>query len=86
MKKQQDKSDQCSNGWNLKMVQPVPVKGEGKVDPDFIEWCNQERKNFSNGMRHKFNWYALKPEQRVVAENFMICFDQLLDKFKSLKK
>lgn len=71
---------------DCKQSQPVPVKGEGKVEPDFIEWCKQERINFSNGMLHEFDWYELTSKQRVIAENFMICFDQLFEQYKTLRK
>ena len=49
-------------------------------EQDFLEWCKQERIDFSKGLIEKFDWHNLTVEQRVITENFMICFDQLLEK------
>jgi len=49
----------------------------------FLQWCKNERIAFSSGMLHEFDWYELTPKQRVVAENFMIAFDQLIDRHET---
>ena len=71
------KCENCNGTGIFPNPQNIVKSGEGS---EFIEWCKKERLNFSNGMQSDFNWYELKAKQRVIVENLLNCFDQLLDR------
>lgn len=47
---------------------------------EFTNWCFTERHKFSEFLLDSLKWFDMPAEQRVKIENFLICFDQLLDR------
>lgn len=55
-----------------------------KIEQSFIRYCTEERKNFSNEIADVFS--EMDSSDRVVIENLLIAYDQMLDKLKEIKK
>src|SRR3990167_1923558 len=53
-----------------------------KMEEEFIEYCKNSREEFVT----KFNGLYPEIKERVIAEDFLICFDQLFDKYQKLER
>lgn len=51
-----------------------------KAEPEFIEFVKNERKSFSYKAAHFF--FNLSADDRVVIENLLIAYDQMVEKLK----
>ena len=54
-----------------------------KIEQSFLRYCTEERKNFSKEIAELL--YEMEVSDRVVIENLLIAYDQMLDKLKEIK-
>lgn len=53
--------------------------------PSFIEWIQRERHEFSRKCHEDSWWIEMLPDKRVMIENILIAYDQMIQKIKDLE-
>jgi len=54
------------------------MKKKYQAEPDFIEFIIAERNNISKEMLNDEWWLCIPPSKRVVIENILIAYDQMV--------
>ncbi len=55
------------------------LKGESEI---FIDWCEEERDIFSIDMLRDSWWLEIPASKRVIIENILIPYDQMLERLR----
>jgi hypothetical protein len=69
--------DECSEIADM-ILRDLPIAPTGAVEQDFIDFIKAERNAISKEMLNDEWWLSIPPAKRVVVENILIAYDQMV--------